>query len=132
MSRKNELVPKSKTSQGVRLVTRTGRRRRELAEICVERAGAVRGARLALRIVQWSIIAARLDHSQGFQFPSTRQFADEALVDERTAWRYRSTIREHFSEDEFRSLVRQLVESGVGDRTPRAASRLPVLLPEGA
>lgn len=114
---------RSQTVQGVRLVTRTGRKRRELVELCIERVGVKMGARTALRLTQWAIIAARIGH-----FPSVREFHEQALVDERTGWRYRAVIREAFSEEEFRSLVLQLVQAGVAEKTPRGAAKLLVLV----
>lgn len=95
--------------------------RRELADLCVERAGVRSGSVVALRLVQWATVAGWLG-----DFPSIREFSEEAFVSTATAERYRAAIRAAFTEDEFRAIVAQLVEAGAGACPLRVARKLAV------
>jgi hypothetical protein len=95
--------------------------RRVLADVCVERVGAVRATQLTLRLIQWATVAEWVGH-----FPSISEFAAATMMTTRTAERYRATIRAAFSEEEFRELVEQLVQEDVAARSPRDAREVAV------
>ena len=97
--------------------------RRPLVDECIARVGPVKAGTLATRIVQWSTVAAWLGH-----FPTTAEVSVEAVVGIATAERWSSLIRRAFTEDEFRSLVDQLVASSVAGLPRREALRVPVAL----
>jgi hypothetical protein len=99
------------------------RRRRQLIDVCIERAGVQRGSVIAFHIVQWSIVTESLGH-----FPSGREYAEWSLVDERTAFRQKQRIREYFSEDEFESLIEQLVGENLPSKSRAQALRSAVLV----
>jgi hypothetical protein len=91
--------------------------RRKLIDVCVERAGVRWGARVAFRVVQWSIVGDSIGH-----FPSISEYSQWSGVDLRTAERHRAAIRGVFSEDEFREVVGQLMKAHVA-RMPGVKAR---------
>jgi hypothetical protein len=95
--------------------------KRALVDECIAKAGVIGGGKVCLRLVQWATIAAHLGH-----FPTVDEFSVAAVVSHATAGRYRQTIRAHFSEEEFRAIVEQLVEQGVATVHPRAARQLAI------
>lgn len=97
--------------------------RRELVDLCIERAGVRRGSVVALRLIQWATVAAWIGH-----FPYIREFAAETFVSMPTAERYRMAIRAAFTEEEFRVIVEQLVEAGVVACPLRDARKLAVAI----
>jgi hypothetical protein len=97
------------------------RRQDRLVDVCLARVGYRRGGMLAFRICQWAYVAADLGH-----FPSISEYASWTGVPLRTAERHSSTIRHAFSEDEFRSILDQLVAASVDQVSLSAARAFPV------
>jgi hypothetical protein len=98
-------------------------RKRLLVDECIARVGPRRGAFLALYVVQWSVVARAIGH-----FPSLSEYAAWTGDPLRTVEERSSKIRRAFTEDEFRSLVAQLVAVEVVDTSRRAVRGLTVAL----
>jgi hypothetical protein len=88
--------------------------RGQLVEVCVERVGVRGGTKVAFRLLQWAYVAGKAG-----RWPSVPVYMEWTGVSERTAWLHRSTIREAFTEAEFRSIVAQLLAGGA-DELPKS------------
>jgi hypothetical protein len=93
-------------------VVKRQRRVRNLAELCVARAGGGvgdirRGFRLLTLIVQWASLSSELGHRA-----SAPEYAERWNVTERQAWRDWKTIKTYFPGDE-RELVIDLVTEAI-------------------
>jgi hypothetical protein len=78
-----------------------------LDRLLFERAGLVQGAVVASQLQHWIGAAVQLGH-----MPTSAQLADYLGKTERTAERSRASIRRHFTEREFRSIVDQAAAAG--------------------
>jgi hypothetical protein len=99
------------------------RKRRQLVDECIARVGPKRGAFVDLYVVEWAIVARSVGH-----FPSIGEFVSWTGDVERSVERRSSKIRHAFTEDEFRSLVEQLVASDVDDASRWSLRGLTVAL----
>jgi hypothetical protein len=96
----------------------------ELADLLLKRGvKPIRATRVALRVLQWAIVAQSVGH-----FPSVTEYASWTGDSERTAWRHRAAIREVFSEDEFRELVEQISRQDAARLPRKQAIRVRVAL----
>jgi hypothetical protein len=97
------------------------RKPRTLLEVCTARLGVHKGALAAAWLVEYALATRDLGH-----VPSGREYAAWAFVDDRTAWRRRSALREVFGDDRWVEVVEALAAQVEPGRSIRGQVALPV------